>query len=111
MVVLMGGPSGSGRRAGPGGVSVACRVVWLVARGPARAGLVFGARDGRSWRAGARCARVRCVGAEQVGQRGPHGQDQDRQAGHDGGDGPGRPGRPGLGQQVVGDLPGHAEGE
>ena len=51
------------------------------------------------------------VGAQHVGQRGPHGQDQDRQAGHDGGDRPRRPCHPGLGQQVVGDLPGHAERE
>jgi hypothetical protein len=36
-------------------------------------------------------------------------QDQHRQAGHQGGDGPGRACRPGLGEQVVGDLFGHAE--
>ena len=41
----------------------------------------------------------------------PMRQDQDRQAGHDRGDGPRRPRHPGLGQQVVGDLPGHAERE
>jgi hypothetical protein len=44
------------------------------------------------------------VGAEHVGQRGPHGQDQDRQAEHDSGDGHGARAVPGLGQQVVGDL-------
>ena len=57
---------------------------------------------------------VRCgasIGAEHVGQRSPHGQDQDRQAGHDRGDGPRRPRRPGLGQEVVGHLSGHAECE
>ena len=57
---------------------------------------------------------VRCgpgIGAQHVGQRGPHGQDQDRQAGHDRGDGPRCPRRSGLGQQVVGHLPGHAERE
>ena len=57
---------------------------------------------------------VRCgvrIGVQHVRQRGPHGQDQDRQAGHDRGDGPRRPRRPGLGQQVVGHLPGHAERE
>jgi hypothetical protein len=55
---------------------------------------------------------LRCgIGAEHVSQRGPHGQDQDRQAGHDRGDGPWCPRRPGLGQQVVGHLSGHAECE
>ena len=49
------------------------------------------------------------VGAEHVGERGAHAQDQDRQAGHVGGDRPRRAGHPGLGEQVVGDLPGHAE--
>jgi hypothetical protein len=51
------------------------------------------------------------VGAEHVRQRGAHGQDQDRQAGHEGGDRPRRLRRPGLGEQAVGDLPGHAERE
>ena len=66
------------------------------------------------WSAGHVVRCVRCgagIGAEHVGQRGPHGQDQDRQAGHDHRDRPRRPRRPGLGQQVVGDLSGHAERE
>ena len=66
------------------------------------------------WSSGPVVRCVRCgagIGAQHVGQRGPHGQDQDRQAGHDRGDGPRCPRRPGLGQQVVGHLPGHAERE
>ena len=51
------------------------------------------------------------IGAEHVGQCGPHAQDQDRQAGHHRRDGPRRPRHPSLGHQVVGHLPGHAERE
>jgi len=96
---------GDGRRTGP-----VVRVLVLVLSALVPGGLVRGPRRGRS-----RCVAVRGirrgVGAQHVGQRGPHGQDQDRQAGHDHGDGPWCPCRSGLGQQVVGDLPGHAERE
>ena len=68
--------------------------------------------QGRWWSGpAARHAHGLGVGAQHVGQCGPHAQDQDRQTGHDGGDRPRRPVHPGLGQQVVGHLPGHAERE
>ena len=103
----LGDRSGPGWGTGPG-CALACALVlgWscLVPGGP-----------GRGWSDGPGVVGpVRCgvsVGAQHVGQRGPHAQDQDRQAGHDGGDGPRCPCRPGLGQQVVGHLPGHAERE
>jgi hypothetical protein len=74
-------------------------------------GLVRGPRGG--WFGGLvpRCVRGCGVGAQHVGQGGPHGQDQYRQAGYDRGDGPRCLRRAGLGQQVIGDLPGHPERE
>ena len=53
----------------------------------------------------------RGVSAQHVRQRGPHAQDQDRQAGRHGGDRPRRPSHSGLGHQVIGDLPSHAQRE
>ena len=65
-------------------------------RRPAAAGSwpgpgLAGSRTAGWLRAGLAVRRVpgTGVGAEHVGQRGPHGQDQDRQAGHDSGDGHG----------------------
>ena len=47
--------------------------------------------------------------AESVGEGGAQAQDQDGQAGHGGGDAPWRMPGPGLGEEVVGDLPGHTQ--
>ena len=111
VVVLLRGRRGPCGRTGPGQGRRACGLVLgrscLVLGGPGR-----GPRY--CWFSGPVVWSVRCgasVGAQHVGQGGPHGQDQDRQAGHDRGDGPRRPRRPGLGEQVVGDLSGHAERE
>ena len=111
VVVLLRGCPGPSGRTGPGQRRRGCGLV------PGRPCLVLGG-PGRGprycWSSGPMVRCVRCgagIGAQHVGQRGPHGQDQDRQAGHDRGDGPRRTRRPGLGQQVVGDLPGHAERE
>ena len=110
-VVLLRGRRGPCGRTGPGQGRLGCGLVLgrpcLVLGGPGR-----GPRY--CWSSGPVVRSVRCgasIGAEHVGQRGPHGQDQDRQAGHDRGDGPRCPRRPGLGEQVVGHLPGHAERE
>ena len=100
-----GNRSGPGWGIGPGLVG-ALVLGWsrLVAGGP-----------GRGWSCGPGVVQSvrRCVSvsAQHVGQRGPHRQDQDRQAGHEGGHGPWRPRRPGLGQQVIGHLTGHPERE
>jgi hypothetical protein len=84
--------------------------VWSGRPGPVLGELVRG--PGHGWCAGP-AVWVICggVGAQHVRQCGPHAQDQDREAGHDGGDRPRRPCHPALGQQVIGDLPGHPERE
>jgi hypothetical protein len=74
----------------------------LQVRGP-----VWALVPGSAW-SGRRGHRV---AVQHVRERGPHRQDQDRQAGHDGGNGPRRAGYPCLLQQVAGDLPGAAERE
>ena len=53
--------------------------------------------------------RVASVRADHVGESGAHAEDQDWEAGDRRGDAPRRVPGMSLGQQVVGDLPGHAE--
>ena len=83
-------------------------VAWsrLVLRGSGQ-----GSQDG--WWSGPAVRRIGGfgVGPQHVRQRGPHGEDQDRQARHDRGDRLRCSYHLGLGHQVVGDLPGHAECE
>ena len=104
---------------GPGGTTAVSGDSWVHAQGRTAHGAagqgapglpaLAGPHGTRRFQAVLPPAGGRRVAADQVSERGPHAQDQDRKAGHQRRDLPGHPCHVRLGEQVIGHLPGHAQ--